>query len=111
MAAHRAEQCLRKATDSVVAECIGWEFARRGRAKEAERALEEAGLARFGTLRLSAPTPVIRSDDGLIYQRRCFRAVGRDYRLRQEFIPPYMPQQNGLVERLSRSRTRSACPG
>jgi hypothetical protein len=30
---------------------VGYEFARRGRAKEAERALEEACLARFGTLR------------------------------------------------------------
>lgn len=29
-------------------ECIGWEFARRGRVKEAERALEEVCLARFG---------------------------------------------------------------
>ena len=36
-------------------ECIGWEFARRGRAKEAERAIEEACLARFGTLRPTEP--------------------------------------------------------
>jgi putative transposase len=78
---------------------MGLRVARRGRAKEAERALKEADLARFGTLRLSAPTPVIRSDNGLIYQRRRFRAAGRGYRLRQEFIPPYTPQQNGLIER------------
>ena len=32
-------------------EVTGFEFALRGRAKEAERALEEACLARFGTLR------------------------------------------------------------
>lgn len=32
-------------------EMIGYEFARRGRAKEAERAIEKACLARFGTLR------------------------------------------------------------
>jgi putative transposase len=32
-------------------EVNGFEFALRGRAKEAERALEEACLARFGTLR------------------------------------------------------------
>src|SRR5258708_27323231 len=32
-------------------EVTGYEFGLRGRAKEAERALEEACLARFGTLR------------------------------------------------------------
>jgi putative transposase len=32
-------------------EIIGWEFALRGRANEAERALDTACLARFGTLR------------------------------------------------------------
>jgi hypothetical protein len=32
-------------------EVTGYEFALRGRAKEAERALEEACLARFGSLR------------------------------------------------------------
>jgi putative transposase len=40
---------------------IGFEFALRGRAKEAERALEQACLARFGTLRPTADTPTIRS--------------------------------------------------
>lgn len=32
-------------------EIVGYEFARRGRAKEAERALEAACIDRFGTLR------------------------------------------------------------
>jgi len=36
-------------------EIVGWEFSLRGRAREAEHALEEACLARFGTLRPSAP--------------------------------------------------------
>jgi putative transposase len=40
---------------------IGFEFALRGRAKEAERALEQACLARFGTLRPTGDTPTIRS--------------------------------------------------
>ena len=56
-------------------EIVRYECARRGRAKEAERALEEACLARFGTLRLTGATPVIRSDKGLIYQSRCSRAA------------------------------------
>jgi putative transposase len=78
-------------------EVTGYEFALRGRAREAERALEEACLARFGTLRPEGSTPVIRSDNGLIFQSRRFRAACRDYRLRQEFITPYTPEQNGLV--------------
>ncbi len=83
-------------------ELIGYEFALRGRAKEAERAVEEACLARFGTLR-PATAPILRSDNGLIFQSRRFRAACRDYRLRQEFITPYTPQQNGLIERFFRS--------
>ena len=86
----------------------GFEFALRGRAKEAERALEEACLARFGTLRPNGSTPVVRSDNGLIFQSRRFRAACRDYRLRQEFITPYTPEQNGIVERFVRSR-KEAC--
>ena len=73
------------------------------RAKEAERALENACLARFGTLRPTGDTPTVRSDNGLIFRSRRFRAACRDYRLRQEFITPYTPQQNGIVERFFRS--------
>ncbi len=84
-------------------EIVGWEFALRGRAKEAERALEDACIGRFGTLRPLGRTPVVRSDNGLIFQSRRFRAACRDYRLRQEFITPYTPEQNGMIERFFRS--------
>ena len=84
-------------------EIIGYEFALRGRAKEAERALEAACLARFGTIRPKGDTPVLRSDNGLIFQSRQFRQACRDYRLQQEFITPYTPEQNGLIERFFRS--------
>jgi putative transposase len=84
-------------------EIIGYEFALRGRAQEAERALEQACLARFGTLRPTGPTPVIRSDNGLIFQSKRFRAACRDYRLTQEYITPYTPEQNGLIERWFKS--------
>ena len=70
-------------------EVIGYELALRGRAKEAERALESACLARFGTLRTLGPTPIVRSDNGLIFQSRRFRAACNDYRLRLEFVTPY----------------------
>ena len=83
-------------------ELIGYEFALRSRAKEAERAVEAACLQRFGTLRPIGP-PVLRSDNGLIFQSRRFRQACRDYRLQQEFITPYTPEQNGMIERFFRS--------
>ena len=82
---------------------IGWECALRGRSKEVERAVEMACLARFGTLRPTRDTPMLRSDNGLIFQSRRFREACRFYRLLQEFIPPYTPEQNGVVERWFRS--------
>lgn len=84
-------------------EIVGWEFALRGRAKEAERALEGACLRRFGTLRPGGSNPVVRSDNGLIFQSRRFRSACRFYRLGQEFITPYTPEQNGMIERFFRS--------
>ena len=88
-------------------EMIGYEFALRGRANEAERAGhplgERACLARFGTLRPSGELPIIRSDHGVILQSRRFRAACRLYRLQQECITPYTPEQNGVIERWFRS--------
>jgi putative transposase len=74
-----------------------------GRAKEPERAIEEACIRRFGTLRPAGPTPTVRSDNGLVFQSRRFRAACRDYRLTQEFITPYTPEQNGIIERFFRT--------
>ncbi len=83
-------------------EVIGYEFALRSRAQEAERAVETACLA---ALWHAAPlgAPVLRSDNGLIFQSRRFRQACRDYRLQQEFITPYTPEQNGIIERFFRS--------
>jgi putative transposase len=93
----------RRSSTATIAQIVGWEFSLRGRAREAERALEEACLARFGTLRPEGRTPTIRSDNGLIFTARRFRAACRDYHLRQEFITPYTPEQNGMIERFFRS--------
>ncbi len=84
-------------------EIIGYEFALRGSAKEAERAIEATCLARFGTLRPGGTPPVLRSDNGLVFQSRRFRQACRHYRLQQEFITPYTPEQNGLIERFFQS--------
>jgi putative transposase len=40
---------------------------------------------------------------GLIFQSRRFCEACRDYRLRQELITPYAPEQNGIGERFFRS--------
>jgi putative transposase len=82
---------------------VGYEFSLRGRSQEAERALETACLSRFGTVRPLGHTPTIRSDNGLIFTSRRFREACRFYRLEQEFITPYTPEQNGLIERFFRS--------
>jgi putative transposase len=89
-------------------EIVGDEFALKGRAKEAERALEHACLKRFGTLRPAEQTPVIRSDNGLVFQSRRFREACRFYRLKQAYITPYTPEQNGMIERCFRS-LKEAC--
>jgi putative transposase len=82
---------------------VGYEFSLRGRSKEAERALEAACLSRFGTVRPLGNTPIIRSDNGLIFTSKRFREACKFYRLPQEFITPYTPEQNGLIERFFRS--------
>lgn len=85
-------------------EMIGYEFGGRRLAKEAERAVEAACLNRFGTLRpVGAQILRLRIDSGLIFQSHRFRQACRDYRLQQEFITPYTPEQNEIIERFFRS--------
>ena len=69
---------------------VVWESSLRGRAREAERALEDACLARCGTLRPQGRTPVIRSDNGLIFTARHFRAA----RQRRSQADPPVPVSN-----------------
>ena len=44
------------------------------------------------------------SGDGLIFTRRNYTALARSYGLKQEFITSHCPQQNGIVERMIRTR-------
>lgn len=90
--------------DSGDHELIGHEFSLRGRAREAEREIEDAYLNRLGTLRPKGEIPVVRSDNGLIFQSRRFRAASREYNLAQGFITPYTPEQNGIIEMFFKSR-------
>ena len=62
----------------------------------------------FGTLgRVEAPF-LLRSDNGLVFTSRSYTALVRSYGLRQEFITPHTPQQNGLIERLIRTQKSNA---
>jgi putative transposase len=82
---------------------LGWQLSRSGRATTAASALEQALIARFGTLgRVPAPF-LLRSDNGLVFTSRLYTRLVRSYGLRQEFITPHCPQQNGMVERLIRT--------
>ena len=84
-------------------ELLGWHLSRSGKACTAGSALEHALIARFGTLgRVPAPF-LLRSDNGLVFTSRSYTALARGYGLRQEFITPHCPQQNGMVERVIRT--------
>jgi len=84
-------------------ELLGWHLSRSGKAKTAESALEQALITRYGTLG-RVPTPfLLRSDNGLVFTSRSYTALVRGYGLRQEFITPHTPEQNGMVERVIRT--------
>lgn len=84
-------------------ELLGWHLSRSGKATTAQAALEQALIARFGTLG-RVPVPfLLRSDNGLVFTSRTFTRLVRSYGLKQEFITPHCPQQNGMVERVIRT--------
>jgi len=89
--------------DCCTREVLGHALELTGRARTAERALEEALLKRFGTLRSAPKGMLLRHDNGLVFGSRQYRAVVGDYGLTQEYITPYTPQQNGLCERFIRT--------
>lgn len=95
--------------DCCTREILGHALERTGRAKTAERALEEALLKRFGTLRDAPAGMLLRHDNGLVFGSRQYRAVVKDYGLTQEYITPYTPQQNGLCERLIKTFKEELC--
>lgn len=84
-------------------ELLGWHLSRSGKATTASAALEHALICRFGTLGRVDREFLLRSDNGLIFTSRHFTALVRSYGLKQEFITPHCPQQNGMVERVIRT--------
>ncbi|MGY0612467.1 IS3 family transposase [Luteimonas sp. A501] len=89
--------------DCYTRQLLGWHLSRSGKASTATAALEQTLIARFGTLgRVHTPFP-LRSDNGLVFTSRDYTRLVRSYGLKQEFITPYCPQQNGMVERVIRT--------
>lgn len=84
-------------------ELLGWHLSRSGKATTASAALEHALIACFGTLGRVEREFLLRSDNGLVFTSRHITALVRSYGLKQEFITPHCPQQNGMVERVIRS--------
>lgn len=63
-------------------ELLGWHLSRTGRATTASAALEQALIARFGTLG-RVPVPfLLRSDNGLVFTSRHYTALVRGYGLK-----------------------------
>ncbi len=82
---------------------LGWHLSRTGKASTASAALEQGLITRYGTLGRVREPFLLRSDNGLVFTSRdCTRLV-RSYGLKQEFITPHCPQQNGMVERMIRT--------
>ena len=82
---------------------LGWQLLRSGKASTAASALEQALITRYGSLgRVTSPF-LLRSDNGLVFISRHYTRLVRSYGLKQEFITPHCPQQNGMVERLIRT--------
>lgn len=89
--------------DCYTRELLGWHLSRSAKATTAASALEHALISRFGTLgRVSTPF-LLRSDNGLVFTSQKYTKLVRDYGLKQEFITPHCPQQNGMVERVIRT--------
>lgn len=89
--------------DCCTRELLGWQLSRSGKATTAASALEQALIARFGSLGPVQRPMQLRSDDGLVFTSRHYTRLVRSYGLKQEFITPHCPQQNGRIKRVIRS--------
>jgi len=89
--------------DTCTREIVGYRLSKSGRSKTAEAALQEGLVYRFGKLQRLEKKIILRSDNGLVFSSKSFTKVVTDYNFTQEFITPYTPQQNGMIERFFRT--------
>lgn len=80
---------------------VGWRLSRSGVARIAAAALEDA--LRDRRIEYGHAPLTLRSDNGLVFGAKVFVDVVRRYGLAQEYITPYSPEQNGMIERFFRS--------
>jgi len=81
--------------DRVIA---GWRASQSGKADVAAAALEDAVIRRKPGRGLT-----LRSDNGLVFGSSAFHKAVQSAGIRQEYITPYTPEQNGLIERWFRT--------
>jgi len=77
---------------------LGWRLSPSGNAKAAGAALEESLISRYGTLGRTQDLITLRSDNGLVFTSRRYTRTVYQYGLKQKFIRPHTPQQNGMIE-------------
>ena len=79
-------------------ELLGMDLSRSGKSRTAESVLEQALIARYDCLGKVQTSFLLRSGNGLVFSRRSYTTLIKSYGLKQEFITPYRPAQNDLVE-------------
>lgn len=89
--------------DTCTREIVGFRLSKSGKATTAEAALQEGLIYRFGQLKRLQNAITLRSDNGLVFSSKSFTKTVKDYNFTQEFITPYTPQQNGMIERFFRT--------
>jgi putative transposase len=89
--------------DTCTREIVGFRLSSNGKSKTAEAALQEGLIYRFKKLGRLEKQITLRSDNGLVFSSKSFTKMIKDYNFEQEFITPYTPQQNGMIERFFRT--------
>jgi len=84
-------------------EIIGYRISKRQNAYVAAGVLEDALIHRFSGKKSLAHGTCLRSDNGLIFSSKEFLRLVAAYGLDTEYITPYTPEQNGVVERFMRT--------
>jgi len=80
---------------------VGWRASQSGSAAVAVAALDDALRARRIDPRNNRLT--LRSDNGLVLSAKSFTRLSNSYNVVQEYITPYTPEQNGMIERFFRT--------
>ena len=78
-------------------EVIGYRVSKNQNAQVAAGALEDALIHRFHGRKDLSRGVILRSDNGLIFSSKAFLQLVNAHGLKAEYITPYTPEQNGLL--------------